>query len=132
MPCDSRFSKLSTATFGPTLSIEHQGVRIVEAAREHPDQAIPPFPSYNEMFRQAEAGSLGVGGEQREEPVRQKPDADLNSSEADCADVADEPVLDPELDEREPETRNAGLSEDTLREEHASIPPPFRGKQTQM
>lgn len=114
---------LKYATFGPTLSIEHQGVRIVEAAREHPDQAIPPFPSYNEIFRQAEAGSLDVGGEQREEPVRQKSDASLNSSEADRADVADEPVLDPELDEREPEARTASVSEDVPLQERVSISP---------
>jgi len=38
---------LKYATHGPTLSIKHAGVRVVEEARERRDRAIPPFPAYN-------------------------------------------------------------------------------------
>lgn len=114
---------LKYATFGPTLSITHAGVRVVEEAREHRDQAILPFPAYNEMFRQAEPNSSDVsGGEQEQEPVRQRPEAGLSSSEADRSDAADEPVLDSELDEHEPEARTSGVSADVLLQEQVAIP----------
>lgn len=113
---------LKYATHGPTLSVTHAGVRVVEEAREHRDRAILPFPAYNEMFRQAEPDSSDVSGEQRQEPVRQRRDAGLNSSEADRSDVADEPVLDSKLDEHEPEPRTASFSADVLLQEQVTIP----------
>lgn len=71
---------LKIMTFGPTLSITHQGVRVVEEAREHRDRAVPPFPSYNTMFgnradrlRQQDdsSGDQGPAEPQQDEPSRQ-------------------------------------------------------------
>jgi hypothetical protein len=52
---------LTYATFGPTVGITHEGVRVVEEIRAHPDAPVRPFPAYTEMFDEAAVDLPGHG-----------------------------------------------------------------------
>lgn len=104
------------ATHGPTLSVTHTGVRVVEEAREYRDRAVFPFPSYNEMFGDAEPDFQNVSGQQQRDLVRQGPETGVSSS---GADRPGKPSLNSEPEDHDSEPRTANVAPDSLQDQIA-------------